>query len=98
MATHATPTELRKMSAEELQREIDEKRPAAKKLHILILAGTEKDTAKLRKERVQIARMLTVLGELKGKDTTSKLASPSKKAKPARRSSKSADGATSSTK
>lgn len=68
------------MSAQELMRESADKRNEVAKLRLNIRAGSEKDTAKLRKERKYLARILTVMHAvgggaqvLKDKPQTSKL-------------------------
>lgn len=75
------------MSAQELMRESADKRNEVAKLRLNIRAGSEKDTAKLRKERKYLARILTVMHAvgggaqvLKDKPQTSKLPA-SKRAK-----------------
>lgn len=73
MATLASTKELRKMSQEDLQRELEEKRIYVSKLRLSIKMGTEKDTAKLRKEKVYIARILTIVHELNGAKKPSKM-------------------------
>lgn len=61
MSTHSTSTELNKMSAQELQREAGEKRNDIAKLKMNVRLNSEKDTAKLRRERRYLARILTSL-------------------------------------
>jgi ribosomal protein L29 len=61
MSTHSTSTELNKMSAQELQRDAGDKRNDIAKLQMNVCLGSEKDTAKLRRERRYLARILTAL-------------------------------------
>lgn len=94
MSTHSTSTELRKMSAQELSREVAEKRNDLAKLKMNVRLNSEKDTAKLRKERRYVARILTAMNskkvegaELNDKPKTSTLP-VSKKAKKSSSSTK----------
>ena len=73
------------MSAQELMRESADKRNEVAKLRLNIRAGSEKDTAKLRKERKYLARIHTVMHAvgggaqvLKDKPQTSKLPASAK--------------------
>jgi ribosomal protein L29 len=63
MATKLTIKELRKMSEEDLLREIMAKRAIIGKLHMGVTIQNEKNTARYRQERKELARMLTVLNE-----------------------------------
>ena len=63
MAKYATTTELRKMSAKDLQQEIREAKIEVAKLRMGVRLQKEKDTAKYEKERKQVARMETILSE-----------------------------------
>ena len=61
MSTLATITELQKMSAKELSSEIRAQQALVSKLRIEIELRKEKNSAKYRNERRQLARMETVL-------------------------------------
>jgi len=91
MSAFATTTELRKMSPQELQREIGEKQGVVSKLRLAVRMQSEKDTAKLRKERLYLARLLTIQhekmtsgtdnAELKDAPKASRVAAPVKRGK-----------------
>ena len=61
MASHlSTYGELEAMPKEDLRREVVSQRALVRKMRMGILLNKEKDTAKYRRERRQLARMLTV--------------------------------------
>lgn len=64
MAKTVTTAELRKMSPADLQKEITEKRAETAKMKMAVMARSEKDTAKFRREKKEIARMMTILGQI----------------------------------
>lgn len=71
MAIKTTMKELRKMNLADLTREALLKQALVSKMRLGIKMKKEKDTAKYRREKRQLARMQTVLTELnKAKDTT----------------------------
>lgn len=53
------------MQAKDLLKEIDNKRLTVAKLGMTVRMQSEKDTAKYRREKKDLARMLTILGEKK---------------------------------
>lgn len=63
MSSSTTITELRTMQVSDLRKEIRTQRTEVQKMRIQITMNTEKDTAKYRREKRQLARMLTVLTE-----------------------------------
>lgn len=63
MAKEITTKELRRMSTEDLRREIREQQRLCVKLRLAIRVGGEKDSAKARRARRQLARMETVASE-----------------------------------
>ena len=63
MAKKTSMIELRKMQAPDLEREIAAKRMHLTKVHLGVELRQEKDTAKVRFERRELARLLTALGE-----------------------------------
>ena len=82
MAKKSTIIELRKMQLPDLEREIRAKRMHLAKVHMGVEMRQEKDTAKVRFERRELARFLTALGEkqragaLKKGDTTATMPVP----------------------
>lgn len=68
MAQKTTITELRKMQADDLQREIVGKRMTIAKIRMGIAARQEKDTSKVRHEKKELARMLTAMREKQGEN------------------------------
>jgi ribosomal protein L29 len=64
MATILSTTELRKMSAEDLQKEITSRRAHLAKQKLSIGLQSEKDTGRFRREKRELARMLTVMNEM----------------------------------
>lgn len=95
-------TDLRKMSAKDLLQEIAKQRAQCAKTKMGIRLAKEKDTAKLRKQRRNLAQMLTILGEkddsqakeLKSTEKTSTIASPEKT--PARSKKRASDSSSKS--
>lgn len=71
MAKSVTTAELRKMTPSDLQKEISDKRAAVAKMRMAVMSTSEKDTAKFRREKKEIARMLTILGEINTVDKKS---------------------------
>ena len=67
MSSSITITELRSMSLPDLLREIRSQRSSVRKMRLQITMNTEKDTARYRREKKALARMLTVL-TTKGKE------------------------------
>lgn len=63
MASSRSITELRKLEAAELHREVAEKRAVAMKLRLGLQAGSDKDSSKYRAIKKDIARHLTVINE-----------------------------------
>lgn len=61
MAPTISITELKKMQIPDLEREIFAQRTVLAKMSIAVAMRQEKDTAKLRREKRALARMLTVL-------------------------------------
>lgn len=56
-----TVGELKNMTLEDLVREVSDQRMLVRKLRITISMNTEKDSAKYRREKRALARMLTVI-------------------------------------
>mgnify|MGYP001614510707 CR=1 FL=1 len=63
MSTNMIMDELRKLSREELEREIEQRRLDIAKMRLMIRLQKEKDTARLRRERRTLARISMVLQE-----------------------------------
>lgn len=63
MATHSTLTELRNMQAADLQKEAADKRMNIAKMRLGLELRSEKDAALYRREKKDLARILTVLQE-----------------------------------
>ncbi len=86
MTTRASTAELRKMQIDELRKEIDRRRLEIAKTRLSVGMRTEKDTARFRRDKRELARMLTVLTqlsaaaqpELKSKRATSRIPAPSR--------------------
>lgn len=70
MATALTMIELRSMSKQDLEREIRGKRIHIGALRLAVSIGKEKNTSVYKKEKKELARLLTVLCE---KDQTKPL-------------------------
>lgn len=64
MPKSVSTKELRNMSPEDLRREIAGKRMNLAKIGMHVRQRSEKDTAKLRRERREMARLLTILHEV----------------------------------
>ena len=91
MAHTLTITDLRNMQTNELERDLREKQLHVAKMRIDIDMQSHKDTAEFRREKKQVARILTVLNEknaggkaLKGSDKTATLSAPATPTKGAR--------------
>ncbi len=63
MSSIITITELRTMQVGDLRKEIRSQQTSVQKMRVQITMNTEKDTAKYRREKRQLARMMTVLTE-----------------------------------
>ena len=63
MATKTTTTELRKMQAPDLLREVSAKRMEIAKVRMGVEMRQEKDTAKLSRDKKDLARLLTIARE-----------------------------------
>ena len=63
MSAQMTIGEARKLSREELEREIQQRRLDITKMRLTIHLQKEKDTARLRKERSTLARLSMALQE-----------------------------------
>ena len=63
MSSITTITELRTMSVDDLRKEIRAHRTHVQKMRLQITMNTEKDTARYRTEKRQLARMMTVMTE-----------------------------------
>lgn len=61
MTPSSAMNELRKMQPSDLEREVAAKRMQIAKMRIGVEIRQEKDTAKFRREKKELARMLTVL-------------------------------------
>lgn len=84
MATHLSAKELRNMQMEELRKEVTAKRMLISKMHLDVQLNSEKDTARFRREKKELARLLTVIAEkekadgkdLKNSEKTSTVSAP----------------------
>ncbi|OGJ59457.1 hypothetical protein A2635_03835 [Candidatus Peribacteria bacterium RIFCSPHIGHO2_01_FULL_51_9] len=63
MATSLSITELRNIDTVDLLREADSQRVLVAQLHLGLGVGKEKDTARYRREKKYLARMLGVISE-----------------------------------
>lgn len=63
MSSITTITELRTMQLADLRREVRAQQTEVRKLRLQIEMNTEKDSAKYRREKRQLARMMMVMGE-----------------------------------
>ncbi len=63
MAHKVSAIELRRMSPEDLSREMKDKQAHIAKMRLGLQIGSEKDIAKYRRERKEFARMSTVHSE-----------------------------------
>ena len=101
MATLTTSTELQKMTAEDLRKEIRSQQTIVAQLRMGVKMGKEKDSAKYIRERKQLARMKTALNSqpLKARngknqdDSTSASASSSVSSTPTTRPKQTKTGA-----
>lgn len=71
MAAHATSTELRNMQITDLQKEIVGKKAEVAKLALAVRTRKEKNSAKYKQEKKQLARMETVLTEKQKQELSS---------------------------
>jgi ribosomal protein L29 len=97
MASTLTIIDLRKMQASDLEKDLQEKKLAVAKLRIDIGMMSQKDTAKYKKEKKDVARMLTVINEKKGEGMTLKTEEKTATVR-APRASKKAKGSSTSSK
>lgn len=95
MSKTASSTELRKMSASDLRKELAEKRLEVAKMRMSVNQRSEKDTAKYRREKKHIARLLTVISQVEDGAGKTLKAAPKASKVPAHRSSKSEGGSAS---
>ncbi len=84
MAHSLTPSELRKMTVEDLRREITEHTAILGKTKIAVQLNKEKDTAKVHKTRRLLARAKTVLAEKTKKPAAQNAKEELKNEKPSR--------------
>lgn len=68
MPKTTSAAEMRKMSPEDLRKEIAQRRVSVAKMKIGVEMRSHKDTAQLRRERKEVARLLTVLREIENGD------------------------------
>lgn len=64
MSKTTSPAEMRKMTPADLRKEIDGRRASIARMKIGIAMRSHKDTAQFAREKKDLARMLTVLGEI----------------------------------
>lgn len=64
MPKTTTAAEMRKMTPADLRKEITERRASVAKMKIGVEMRSHKDTAQFRREKKEIARLLTVLCEV----------------------------------
>ncbi|TSC58720.1 MAG: hypothetical protein Greene041619_430 [Candidatus Peregrinibacteria bacterium Greene0416_19] len=67
MTTLSSTAELRNMQVADLERDVRAGRALVRKLRIGIEMNKEKDSARYRREKRQLARMLTILGQKRRK-------------------------------
>jgi ribosomal protein L29 len=79
MSTFHSTIELKRMSPDELRKEIYVRRAECAKMRIGLRTQSEKDHALYRRKRREIARMLTVLGGMPEAPVTKKEISASQK-------------------
>lgn len=72
MSKVVSAAELRKMPAADLRKEIVEKRASVSKMKVAVEMRSHKDTAQFRRERKELARMLTVLNQVESSDNSTK--------------------------
>lgn len=63
MAHAVSAVEMRRMSPEDLAREVREKQAVVAKMRLGLQIGSEKDIARYRRERKELSRLQTVLTE-----------------------------------
>lgn len=97
MASTLSLTDLRKMQIADLEKDLREKRLAAAKLRIDIGMMSQKDTSRSKKEKKEIARILTVINEKKAEGMTLKTEEKTATVR-APRASKKAKGSSTSSK
>ncbi len=71
MATKISIKELKNMPTDDLLREIKEQSAVVAKLRLSVKMNKEKDSAKYKKEKKQMARMKTVLKEKQSESSSS---------------------------
>ena len=76
MAKALTLTELRKMSVEDLRKEVAGHRRKKAELHLHVKLGKEKGVHLYRNAKKELAQMLTILSELQKKQAPSTIAAP----------------------
>lgn len=64
MPKTTSAAEMRKMSPDDLRKEIAERRASVAKMKLGINMRSHKDTAQFRRDKKEVARLLTVLGEV----------------------------------
>jgi ribosomal protein L29 len=95
MTSSTSINDLRKLSVADLQQEIRTQRSLVAKMRMGVTMRTEKDTAKYKRERVHLARLLTVLSSKQGPlpERTSDATIPAPSATPKKRSTRKATSA-----
>ncbi len=91
MSSHASATELRKMSLQDITSELRDAQKQLSKLRLGVTLQKEKNTMKYVREKKHVARVTMVLNEkraeqLQTKDSQTKVASPKKKSSPNKQS------------
>lgn len=76
MSKELSIAELRKMTQEDLQKEISAQRRLITKINMGIVHGKEKNTHKLNAAKKTLARMLTVANQLRDAEQASSIAAP----------------------
>lgn len=71
MAAQSTIIELRKMPRKDLEREVRSQRATVAKLRLAVHMQKEKNSAKYSNEKKQLARMMTVLEEIRRNELSS---------------------------
>lgn len=71
MATHLSIAELRNMTVTDLLREVESERIHVAQLRLGVKVGKEKDTARYRREKKYLARMLGVISAKESLKTAS---------------------------
>jgi ribosomal protein L29 len=97
MASTLSIIDLRKMQVSDLEKDLQEKKLAVAKTRLDIGMMSQKDTAIYKKEKKDIARMLTVINEKKGEGMTLKTEEKTATVR-APRASKKAKGSSTSSK